>query len=111
MALRNTKCYLLRKSILKSERYQSSLFSARNLSLGLILLRPRGRMFKTNLQMFAHVQSRGLAPLLVLLVCLLFLFPVKVGSFQSTHGPTTTLEESMFFLLLQISLLVVGTAL
>ena len=111
MALRNTKCYLLRKSILKSERYQSSLFSARNLSLGLILLRPRGRMFKTNLQMFAYIQSRGLAPLLVLLVCLLFLFPVKVGSFQSTHGPTTTLEESMFFLLLQISLLVVGSAL
>jgi hypothetical protein len=71
----------------------------------------RGRMFKTNLQMFAYVQSRGLVPLLVLLVCLLFLFPVKVGSFQSTHGPTTTLEESMFFLLLQISLLVVGTAL
>lgn len=48
--------------------------------------------------------------MLVLLVCLLFLFPVKVGSFQATHGPTTTLEESIF-LLLQISLLVLGTAL
>lgn len=49
--------------------------------------------------------------MLMLLVCLLFLFPVKVGSFQATHGPTTTLEESVFFLLLQISLLVFGTAL
>jgi len=49
--------------------------------------------------------------LLVLLVCLLFLFPVKVGSFQATHGPTTTQEESMFFLLLQFSLSFLGTVL
>lgn len=61
--------------------------------------------------MFASAKSRKLVPLVVVLVSLLFLFPVKVGSFQATHGPTTTLEESMFFLLLQISLLVLGTAL
>jgi hypothetical protein len=60
--------------------------------------------------MFASGKSRGLVPLLALLICLLFLFPVKVGSFQATHGPTTTLEESLFFLVLQISLLLFGIA-
>lgn len=61
--------------------------------------------------MFVFGKTRGLVPLLVLLVSILFLFPVKVGSFQATHGPTTTLEESLFFLLLQISLLIFWTAL
>lgn len=61
--------------------------------------------------MFAFGKSRKLVPLVTVLVSLLFLFPVSVGSFQATHGPTTTLEESLFFLLLQISLLIFWTAL
>jgi hypothetical protein len=35
-----------------------------------------------------------LAALLLFLVLMLFFFPVQVGSFQATHGPTTTLKES-----------------
>jgi len=48
--------------------------------------------------------------LVALLVLLLFLFPVKVGSFQSTHGPISTLEKSYFGLLLCSLMLVSAVA-
>lgn len=44
---------------------------------------------------------RTTAPLLIVLVTVLFLFPVHVGSFQATHGPTSTLKECLMGLLLQ----------
>lgn len=58
--------------------------------------------------MFAFAQSRKAVPLLILLVTILFLFPVEVGSFQATHGPTTTLKECLVGLLLQALIAIVG---
>ena len=54
------------------------------------------------------LKSRNMIAVLVLLVFLLFLFPVKVGSFQSTHGPTSTLEKSLAVVLLCSLLLVIA---
>lgn len=45
---------------------------------------------------------RNFVPLVALLVLLLFLFPAKAGSFQSTHGPTSPLDKCLFGLILQL---------
>jgi hypothetical protein len=58
--------------------------------------------------MFAFPQSRRAAQLLIILVTMLFLFPVAVGSFQATHGPTSTLKECTVGLLLQALIAVAG---
>lgn len=47
-------------------------------------------------------KSRKFVPLVAFLVMLLFLFPAKAGSFQSTHGPTSTMDKSLFGLVLQV---------
>jgi hypothetical protein len=39
---------------------------------------------------------------------MLFLFPVAVGSFQATHGPTSTLKECLVGLVLQALIAVAG---
>lgn len=44
---------------------------------------------------------RKLAALSTFLVLMLFLFPVQVGSFQATHGPTSTLKELALEILIQ----------
>lgn len=59
--------------------------------------------------MFALLKSRKMIPVLVLLVFLLFLFPAKVGSFQSTHGPTSALDKSLLGVVLCSLLLVIVT--
>lgn len=51
--------------------------------------------------MVALFPFRKAVPLLVPLVIVLFLFPLQVGNFQSTHGPTSTLKECLIGLLLQ----------
>ena len=51
--------------------------------------------------MLALSRFRRTVPLLVLLVVLLFFFPVAVGSYQATHGPTSTLQEYLTSVLLQ----------
>jgi hypothetical protein len=51
--------------------------------------------------MVALAPSRRTAPLLIVLVVLLFFFPAQVGSFQATHGPTSTLKECLMGLLLR----------
>lgn len=61
-----------------------------------------------SLAMLAFAQSRRAVPLLIVLVTMLFLFPVEVGSFQATHGPTTTLKESLLDVLLQALIAVTG---
>lgn len=58
--------------------------------------------------MFKLLKSRKMVPVLVLLVLLLFLFPVRVGSFQSTHGPTSTVEKSFAGVLFCSLLLVIA---
>lgn len=59
-------------------------------------------------EMSTLLKSRNVIPVLVLLVFLLFLFPVKVGSFQSTHGPTSTLEKSLVGVLFCSLLMVIA---
>ena len=53
---------------------------------------------------------RKTVPALIVLVVLLFFFPVAVGSYQATHGPTSTLNEYLTGVLLQglIALLTPG---
>jgi hypothetical protein len=51
--------------------------------------------------MVALFPFRQAVPLLITLVIVLFLFPLQVGSFQSTHGPTSTLKECLIGVLLQ----------
>jgi hypothetical protein len=58
--------------------------------------------------MFAFAQSRRAVPLLIVLVTMLFLFPVEVGSFQATHGPITTLNESLVGVFLQALIALAG---
>lgn len=53
-------------------------------------------------------KSRKFVALVAILVMLLFLFPAKAGSFQSTHGPTSTIDESLFGLVLQVLALAVA---
>lgn len=54
--------------------------------------------------------ARTAVPLVILLVTLLFLFPVQVGSFQATHGPTSTLKECLMGLLVGVLIMVVAQA-
>lgn len=53
-------------------------------------------------------KSRKFVPFVALLVMLLFLFPAKAGSFQSTHGPTSTMDKSLFGLILQVLTLAIS---
>jgi uncharacterized membrane protein (DUF441 family) len=45
---------------------------------------------------------RKSVPLLIILVTVLFFCPVAVGSYQATHGPTSTLKEFLSSLLLRV---------
>ena len=51
--------------------------------------------------MLAIATFRRSVPLLILLVAMLFFFPLAMGSYQATHGPTSTLKEYVTSLLLQ----------
>ncbi len=51
--------------------------------------------------MLGLAKFRNMAALLTFLVLMLFFFPIQVGSFQATHGPTTTLKESGVEIMLQ----------
>ncbi len=53
------------------------------------------------LDMLGLAKFRNGAALLIFLVLMLFFFPVHVGSFQATHGPTTTVKESSIEVMLQ----------
>lgn len=58
--------------------------------------------------MLGLAKSRNFVSLLIVLVVMLFFFPVQVGSFQATHGPTTTLKESSAEVVLQALLALVA---
>jgi hypothetical protein len=51
--------------------------------------------------MFRAPTFRKSVLLLIVLVTILFFFPVAVGSYQATHGPTSTLKEYLTSILLQ----------
>ena len=53
------------------------------------------------LRMAYCVRIRNVALLLILLVALLFFFHATAGSYQAMHGPTSTLKEVQFPILLQ----------
>jgi hypothetical protein len=53
------------------------------------------------LEMAGVLTLRKCVPLLIVLVTILFFFPVAVGSYQATHGPTSTLREYLTSILLQ----------
>lgn len=61
--------------------------------------------------MVTPVPVRKAVPLLITLVVVLFLFPLQVGNFQSTHGPTSTLKECLVGLLVQALVALVGQVL
>jgi hypothetical protein len=50
--------------------------------------------------MFGSLSGRCLGVIFVICVLALFFFPLAQGSFQATHGPTTTFRAKWAFLLL-----------
>jgi hypothetical protein len=55
--------------------------------------------------MLASLFGRCIGLSAVVCVLLLFFFPLPHGSFQSTHGPVTTLRSKRTFLMLVLSII------
>jgi hypothetical protein len=55
--------------------------------------------------MFGSLSGRCLGILFVVCVLALFFFPLAHGSFQATHGPTTTFRARWAFLILLFTIL------
>jgi hypothetical protein len=52
----------------------------------------------------AKLTKSELVPIIMIAVTLLFFFPAAHGGFQASHGPTTTMRESIECFLLLVSM-------